>query len=106
MCGCGVCEPGSVGGVWWGVGVRLRAGEGEFCRMGGQCGWELGWELEDGGRLEGGPPPTLGGPREPGGAPGPVAVEPGWAAGLLTGREGGVDIWFCWGAPQGRGEEG
>lgn len=51
-------------------------------------------ELEDGGRLDRGPPPTLPGPKEPTGAPGPVAVELAWAAGLLAGREGGVDIWF------------
>lgn len=53
-------------------------------------------ELEDGGRLGRGPaPPALPGPREPPGVPEPGAVEADCAAGLLAGREGGVDIWFC-----------
>lgn len=89
MWGWGVCG--------WGVGVRLRAGEGEFCRRGAQCGWELGWEeLEGGARLEAGP--TLPGPMEPTEVPPPAPpTEPGGATGLLTGREGGVGIWACWG---------
>lgn len=77
MWGWGVCEPASPGGVWCGVGVRLRAGEGEFCRRGGQCGWELGCEeLEGGARLEAGP--TLLGPMEPTEVPPPAPpTEPG-----------------------------
>lgn len=77
----------------------LRAGEGEFVRMDGQCGKELGWvELDDGGRLGRGPAPlTLLDPMEPAGAAEPAAAEADWGAGLLAGREGGVDIWFCGG---------
>lgn len=102
VCGCGVWERGNVGGVWCGCGVRLRAGEGEFVRMGGQWGYELGcccccWVgVEDGGRPGKGPgPPALPDPMEPPAAPGPGAEEADCAAGLLAGREGGVDIWFC-----------
>lgn len=58
----------------------------------------LGWvEVEDGGRLGRGPAPlTLPGPMEPVEAPEPGAEEADCAEGLLAGREGGVDIWFCY----------
>ena len=53
--------------------------------------------MEDGGRLGRGPGPlALLGPTEPPGAPEPGAVEAACAAGLLAGREGGVEIWFCY----------
>lgn len=54
--GWGVWLPGNCGGVWCGagVGVRLRAGEGEFWRKGGQCVCNPGCGA-GGGRLDGGP---------------------------------------------------
>lgn len=52
--------------------------------------------MEDGGRLGKGPAPlALPGPMGPPGVPRPGAVEADCAVGLLAGREGGVDIWFC-----------
>lgn len=52
--------------------------------------------MEEGGRLVRGPAPLeLVGPKGPPGAPDPGAEEADCGAGLLTGREGGVDIWFC-----------
>lgn len=49
--------------------------------------------VEDGGRLGRGPAAlALPGPMEPTGAVEPGAEEAGGAAGLLAGREGGVDI--------------
>lgn len=58
----------------------------------------LGWlGVEDGGRFGRGPaePLALPGPIGPPGVPRPGAVEADCAVGLLAGREGGVDIWFC-----------
>lgn len=53
--------------------------------------------MEDGGRLGKGPALlTLPGPMEPVETPEPGAEEAGCAEGLLAGREGGVDIWFCY----------
>lgn len=91
--GCGVCEPGRLGGgVRCGVGVRLRAGEGELCRTAGQCERLMDWEGVD----EGGTPTPLLGPREPTDAPLPTPpTEAGWAKGLLAGSDGGVGIGAC-----------
>lgn len=50
--------------------------------------------MEAGGRLGECPAPPS--PMEPPGVPGPGAFEADCAAGLLAGREGGVDIWFCY----------
>lgn len=63
----------------------------------------LGWEeLLDGGRLGRGPVlHALDEPIAPAGAPGHGAEGVDWAAGLLAGREGGVDIWFCCGTEVG-----
>lgn len=53
--------------------------------------------VEDGGRLGRGPAPlALPDPMEPPGAPEPGVEDADCAAGLLAGREGGVDIWFCY----------
>lgn len=53
--------------------------------------------VEDGGMLGRGPALlALPDPMEPTGAAEPGAEEADCAAGLLTGREGGVDIWFCY----------
>lgn len=53
--------------------------------------------VEDGGRFGKGPAPlALPGPMGPPGVPEPGAVEADCAVGLLAGREGGVDIWFCY----------
>ena len=104
--GCGVWDPACLGGVWWGVGDRLWAGEGELPRMAAKWGMELGcWFVFDGVIEEAGaptaelgpPPPTLWGPMGPtdGTLPGPLA-EPGCARGLATGWEGGVPICVLW----------
>lgn len=103
MCGCGVWEPASLGGVWWGVGERLCAGEGELPRMGPRWGMELAcWleldEVTDGAGVPrdalGPPPPTLWGPMGPiVGTPLGPPTEPGCARGLATERDGGVPIW-------------
>lgn len=53
--------------------------------------------MEDGGRFGRGPTQlTLAGPTDAPGAPGPGTEEVDCAAGLLAGREEGVDIWFCY----------
>lgn len=53
--------------------------------------------VEDGGRLGREPGPlALEEPIEPPAAPGPGTQGEDCGAGLLAGREGGVDIWFCY----------
>lgn len=102
MCGCGVWDPASLGGVWWGVGERLCAGEGELPRMGPKWEMELAcWFVlddvtdETGGQTDGFgvPPPTLCGPICPTvGTPLGPPTDPGCARGLVTERDGGVPI--------------
>lgn len=107
VCGCGVWDPANLGGVWWGVGERLCAGEGELPRMAPKWGMELGcWFVFDDVTDEaeaGPPPPTLWGPIGPTAdtPPGPP-TEPGCARGLGTERDGGVPM-GGWGQTKGCG---
>lgn len=98
VCGCGVWDPANLGGVWWGVGDRLWAGDGELPRMAAKWGMELVcWfalaEVTDEEGAPVVPAPTLWGPIGPTAEtlPGPP-TDPGCARGLATGREGGVPI--------------